>query len=272
MDLLQGIMDAVADGTPLENVGKSTILPSSFVGGPRYMQQLYHDAMAFVRSHTKPDLFITMTCNPQWPEITENLAPGQTTQDHPDLVARVFRLKLSTLLEDILTNGVLGRVVAHMYVIEFQKWGLPHVHILIIFAAADKPITTEDIDSIVSAQIPDQNLYPELSETIVSCMLHRPYGHANVNAPCMVDGECSKLYPKELRDETIITADKYPENKWPNDGVSVTVGGHTFTNQHVIPYNPYLSAKYKCHINVEIANSILAVKYLYKYVYNLLVT
>jgi len=63
MDLLEGIEDAIANGIPLENVGKSTILPFSFIGRPRYMQQLYHDAMAIVQSHTKPDLFITMTCN-----------------------------------------------------------------------------------------------------------------------------------------------------------------------------------------------------------------
>src|SRR5579859_1884862 len=99
--------------------------------------------MAIVHSHTKPDLFITMTCNPQWPEITENLGPRQTAQDRPDLVARVFHLKLSALLDDCLTNGVVGRVVAHMYVIKFQKRGLPHAHILLIFTAEDKPITTE---------------------------------------------------------------------------------------------------------------------------------
>src|SRR5579859_6157052 len=63
-----------------------------------------------------------------------------------------------------------------MYVIEFQKPGLPHAHILLIFAADDKPITTEDIDSIVSAQLPHQNLLPELHDTVVSCMLHGPCG------------------------------------------------------------------------------------------------
>lgn len=40
-----------------------------------------------------------------------------------------------------------------------------------------------------------------------------------------------------------------------------------FTNQDVVPYNPYLSARYECHINVEVCTSILAVKYLFKYVY-----
>jgi hypothetical protein len=40
-----------------------------------------------------------------------------------------------------------------------------------------------------------------------------------------------------------------------------------FTNQWVVPYNPYLLLKYNCHINVEVCSSITAVKYLYKYVY-----
>jgi hypothetical protein len=30
-------------------MGRRVILPSSFVGGPRYMNQLYHDGMAIVR-------------------------------------------------------------------------------------------------------------------------------------------------------------------------------------------------------------------------------
>ena len=86
----------------------------------------------------------------------------------------VFHLKLSALLEE--TNGVLGRVVAHMYVIEFQKRGMPHAHILLIWDSADKTLTPEDIDPILSAQLPDQNLYPELYETITSCMLYGPCG------------------------------------------------------------------------------------------------
>src|SRR5205809_834195 len=50
------------------------------------MRQQYHDGIAIVRAYSKPDLFITMTCNPQWPEITRELLPHQTAQDRPDLV------------------------------------------------------------------------------------------------------------------------------------------------------------------------------------------
>ena len=49
------------------------VLPSSVPGTPRYMNQLLGDALALCREHGKPDMFITMTCNPMWPEIQENL-------------------------------------------------------------------------------------------------------------------------------------------------------------------------------------------------------
>lgn len=67
--------------------GKAIILPSSFQGSPRNMQQHYQDAMAIVRKFGKPDLFITMICNPKWKEIIDNLMPWQKVQHRPDLVA-----------------------------------------------------------------------------------------------------------------------------------------------------------------------------------------
>jgi hypothetical protein len=35
----------------------------------------------------------------------------------------------------------------------------------------------------------------------------------------------------------------------------------------VVPYNPYLSLLFNCHINVEVYTSVAAIKYLHKYVY-----
>jgi hypothetical protein len=48
------------------------------------------DAMAIFREYHKPDYLITATCNPNWPEIQDQSFPGQTHQDRPDIVARVF--------------------------------------------------------------------------------------------------------------------------------------------------------------------------------------
>ena len=53
------------------------------------MLQNYQDAMTIVDKFDKPDLFITMTCNPKQREIEENLY-GQQAFDRSDICARVF--------------------------------------------------------------------------------------------------------------------------------------------------------------------------------------
>ena len=75
--------------------------------------------MAIVGEFHKHDFFITMTCNPKWPEITSELNKGQTAQDRPDIVARVFKQKKDQLMQDLKTGHIFGKVVAHMNVIEF---------------------------------------------------------------------------------------------------------------------------------------------------------
>ena len=64
-----------------------------------------------------------MTANPAWEEIKRELRWHETTHDRPDLVARVFHIKFQALLKDLVLHGVLGRVIAFTYVIEFQKRG-----------------------------------------------------------------------------------------------------------------------------------------------------
>ena len=136
--------------------GVPVILPSSFSGSPRAMQQNYQDAMAIVAKYGKPDLqFVTYTCNPKVKEIVENLRDGERPEHQPDLVSRVYHLHLAELLRDIKDRHVLGVPVAHVHVIEFQKRGLPHCHMLIILRGEDKLRNREDIDRIISAEIPD---------------------------------------------------------------------------------------------------------------------
>ena len=96
------------------------------------MQMNYQDALAIVREHGRPDYFVTITANPAWPEIADNLAPGEHAVNRPDLVARVFALKLKALLLDLTEHGALGVIVAYCWTIEFQKRRLPHAHILLI--------------------------------------------------------------------------------------------------------------------------------------------
>ena len=69
------------------------------------MIQRFQDAMSLVQKIEKLNLFIIMTCNPGWEEIQNELLPAQTAQDHPDLLARVFKLKFEELKDDIVVKG-----------------------------------------------------------------------------------------------------------------------------------------------------------------------
>ena len=77
-DLYQGLVDSLHAGEGrADAVGKWTVLSTSFIGGPRDMRRRYMDAMALVRKYGKPDIFLTMTCNPNWDEIRQLLFPGK---------------------------------------------------------------------------------------------------------------------------------------------------------------------------------------------------
>ena len=119
-EIYAGLQDIVSEeDSHYDKIGTKIILSSSFTGSTRYMQQLYQDSMAIVREYEKPDLFVTVTCNPKWPKITEELLPNQKANDRSDLIARVFKLKLKSITYDLFFKSILRRVIAHIHVIEF---------------------------------------------------------------------------------------------------------------------------------------------------------
>jgi hypothetical protein len=268
-ELYQGIVDSVENGeTRGYKIGRKFVLPQSFTCGPRDMLRRYMDAMAIVQRYGKPDIFLTITCNPNWPEIRQQLRHNDEVQNRPDLIVRVFRAKLEELKNDLYKKNVLGLVIAHIYVIEFQKRGLPHAHLLLIFNCGHKISCAADVDKIVSCEIPDKNKCSHLHSVIVKHNMHGPCGNLNPKNVCMeANGGCKNKYPRDYCNTTIFGHDSYPLYKRRNNGISVKVRGQILNNQWVIPYNPYLSAKFDCHINVEVCSSVKAVKYLYKYVY-----
>ncbi|XP_050916372.1 uncharacterized protein LOC127131496 [Lathyrus oleraceus] len=211
-ELYQGLHDALHVGeTNVENIGKRTIFPSSFIGGRRDMTQCYEDGMTIILNGGKPNIFLTMTCNPSWSEITSELLPFQTPQDRPDLLTRIFRSKFEKLKDDVINKGVLGKVKSYMYVTEFQKRGLPHVHMLLVLESNDKLRDPKDYDSMVRAEIPKLECEPQLHEVVIRHMIHGTCSIINRKSPCMKDGHCKKRYPKQFLDETRQGTDSYPE-------------------------------------------------------------
>jgi helitron helicase-like protein len=152
--------------------------------------------MALAHFFYNVDLFIMMSMNPAWLKIQWQLLLGQMFYDWPDLVAHVFKLKLSEFLFNILKWGIFGHILVHLYVVEFQKWGLPHIHLLLILHKDDSIRSPSDINSCIATHWPDLGQHPLLFQTVKSCMIHGPCGNVNLNAPCMNEGHCTKGYSK----------------------------------------------------------------------------
>ncbi|XP_074315275.1 uncharacterized protein LOC141651461 [Silene latifolia] len=229
-ELYQGLLDTIDAGEQCAaNVGRRVILPATYIGGPRDMKRRYLNAMALVQRYGKPDFFITVTCNAGWPEIKRELAPGEEAQNRPDIVARVFRAKLLALKKKLVEDKIFGEVAAFVYVVEFQKRGLPHAHILLIMKPGSRMNCTSDFDKFVSAEIPPVTNV-SLRTAVLKHMMHGPCGHLDPERQCMQHksskGRCKYAYPKQFADSTTNSSDGYP-----------STGGYVYKGHDKISFN-----------------------------------
>ncbi len=88
--------------------------------------------MVLVSEFGCPHVFITLTCNPKWPEIVLQILDEQTAFDHPDVTAAVFKSRLDQMKMNIRNGKYFdGHEPTYLFhVIEYQYCGLPHVHLV----------------------------------------------------------------------------------------------------------------------------------------------
>jgi len=113
--------------------------------------------------------------------------------------------------------GLFGDCKALVYTVEYQKRTLPHAHILLCLYDRHAFAEPGQIDNIIRAELPDRTLDPDGSLTeIVKVMVHGPCGTQHPNAPCMqrkypgAPLTCSKHYPRDFCDTTVVNEDGYP--------------------------------------------------------------
>ncbi|KAL8121949.1 hypothetical protein AgCh_018615 [Apium graveolens] len=194
------------------NTSEGIVLPAGYVGSKRYMQQNFQDALAVCRYIRHPDIFLTMTCNSLWDEIQKMMEymPGCIAPNCPDIISRVFRLKLDQLMVYIKDKKHFGVCIGVMYIVEFQKRGLPHVHMLIWLDADSKKNLKQNVDNFVSAEIPDPLLDPVGYAVVKDFMIHSPCGLQNVKSPCMKDLRCIRHFPKKYCARTTFDDSGFP--------------------------------------------------------------
>jgi hypothetical protein len=132
---------------------------------------------------------------------------------------RVFRMTLDMLLDDIMKKHIFGVAIAKVCVIEFQKRGLPHAHVLVFLEPGERPRTPEDCDTFAQAFLPDKNRDPILFECVRKHMLH---------GPCKVGlcineetRQCRYDFRQKFRETTSDPTTGRVQWKCPNDGRTV---------------------------------------------------
>jgi len=196
------LRDAINANGNTRNVGRMTILPATYIGSPRRMHEYAQDAMSHVRHYDTPDLFIAFTYNSQRPEYQQEFFPGQSPIDRHDITANVQKKKkLKSLMDFIVKHRVFDETHYLMYSVEWQKRLLSLAHILIWLVESIKP---NEIDDVISAEISDNEEDLLLHEVVKRNMIHGSSGILSPKSSCMVDGKCSKHYPRQLVAKTII--------------------------------------------------------------------
>ncbi|CAN1837200.1 ATP-dependent DNA helicase PIF1 [Linum perenne] len=194
-----GLVDAYMRGDlDLTHIGQRVILASSHTGSPRYKYENFQDAT------------------------------GIKDPNRADVMARVFKIKLTQLISEIKTKEIFGKPVA--------------------------------------SEIPDVIVDPQCYDVVSRLMLHGPCGHLFPNSPCMAAEKCTKHYPKKYNPETTIDEDGFPRYRRREDGRTIEKNGVHLDNRYVVPYNRYLLLRFDAHINVEFCNKSRAIKYLFKYI------
>ena len=147
-----------------------------------------------------------------------------------------------------LNHGFLGKKVYLIYVIAFQKGGLPHAHMA---------LRVEEHERFKNCVVIDQTVSARLQGTEEEKNLVRRFMMHGCSVKCLdAHGACRKGYPKFLNSHTFIDDRGYCMYVRPNE-----------EDRLVVPHNLALLKRFRAHLNVEIAATVNVIMYLYKYLY-----
>gem|GEM_PF-2308791 len=248
---------------------KSTFLSQNFHGSRRHLLNLAQNAICLVSEFGRPTLFITFTCNPNWPEIKEMLFEGETAYDRADITTKVFHEKLDRFLFNMRNGKYFGQRHKPTYelrVIEYQQRGLPHAHMVFqLDNIPDWKTEKEElalwIDENINATFPAINSLSTdrlkfIHSLIKTHMTHKCY---KGDSGCIDEktGVCKRGFDTNVvQDCTTLDERGFPHYK-----------RNTEEDCKVVSHNVLILEDLNAHVNVEYTGSTYCVIYLYKYLF-----
>lgn len=241
-----------------------TFLGSGFFGGRRHLKEQAQNALTIVSELGPPTFFITLTCNPKWPDILERIGLGDSAYSRPDVTCMVFHERLRKILHNIRHGKYFplpdGGLKYEIRVIEYQYRGLPHCHLVVCDPSAPQKQDTQAVKAYIDARI--SACFPSESEgneeyinLIKQKMLHKCSNGPN---GCMnEDGSCDARFDRTVCSNSSFIDDKgYPQYKRPLE-----------RDLMVVAHIRSMLEDWDGHANVEYCGSCATIIYLYKYLF-----
>jgi len=180
------------------------------VARDRYREQPFHDLkLRLIAERTKDGRIYNM---PTVSEVAALIVGDVDSASPRDIIMenRSGNSKIATA--DDIDSKYPTAVFAHL---------LPHAHLLLFLHQNSKYPTADDIDRVISAEIPCpiQNL--KLHQCVKEHMIHGPCGVVNKSLPCMKNGKRSRFYPKNFQSITTISEDGFPHYRRRDNGICV---------------------------------------------------
>ncbi|KAJ6041223.1 uncharacterized protein N7446_010881 [Penicillium canescens] len=226
-------------------------IPAGFMGSRAWASDQVADSLAIARQLATPSLFLTMTTNPNWPEIQSQLLPGQHFTDIPAVVCRAFHGRLCGL--KAFMREKFGGLLYEICVTEFQKRGLPHAH-LVVKLQHELPLS--QLDGFICAELPDPDEDPALHAAIGRFHMHSQNHLDRSTSRCNRDGRCIYEYPQPINNQTYM-----------DDLGRVHYRRRKQEDRWVTPHVPALVHLLDCHIYADVCSTATIFLYLFKYLF-----
>eukprot|EP00045_Choanoeca_perplexa_P020129 m.3665 g.3665 ORF g.3665 m.3665 type:complete len:2067 (+) comp6362_c0_seq1:74-6274(+) len=274
------------------NAGKR-VVPPDLPGGIEYMKNAKQNALTNLLHLGSVDFFVTMTFSAK-DEDLRAAADGRASH-HMDMeVTRLASLKFKRLLHDIKV-GFFGKCSGYCATCEWQGRDLPHLHTILSVDQSNPEdvLTMDKVAKACVARMPDPMRDPDLASVIFRTNIHKCMDRCRTNYGCKYNFPFPYHDGIELSDDQLYatverlpprgeviedhqtvhfvqpdrTVDSFTYSKYENGAIVLHLRTGDVDCRSVVKYNPDLSRRYRCHINVEyLDNGGAAVPYLFKYV------
>lgn len=119
------------------------------------MRRLIRNIMKTSNKIGHPYFFLTVKCNPNWPEIRRARVGGKIPQRGLDHAVKVFMMRVQAMTLYIIDERMVDNVSVHISVAEFQMRCLPHTYRILFLDLVSKQVLkrSENVVELLCTEI-----------------------------------------------------------------------------------------------------------------------